>query len=155
MVDLTDDRDRFERWATILLAIVAALMILVALILVPNLNGTPAVNFFVLVQATVAVALTGIAAWGLREGEPWARPFAVVLLVMFVIEGALASMGSLLRSSINIPVLAIAALIVLVQPRGPIIPVPLLTRDRSILTILVAILVGAWIWGAIAGPFLV
>ncbi len=154
MPQTAEAEDRFARWAAILFAVLAGVTILVAIVVTAKADAPTLNKAIGLAQVAVAVALLFIAIWGLGVGAPWARPFAVVVLLLLVVEGALSFAGSLLKGNLNVPLLAIAALVVLGQRRRPVVPLPLAGRERSILTILVTLMIVQWTWGVILGPLL-
>ena len=148
----TEGESRFERWASIFFAVLAAVTILIGLVVFTHADAPFVKKAVGVAQLTAFVVLLFIVIWGLGVGAPWARPFAVVVLLLLVIEGALVFGGSLLKANFNLPLAAIAALVVLGQRHGPVVLSPLAGRDRSILTILVTIMVVQWTWGVILGP---
>ena len=151
MSQLIVDDDQFERWAAILLTVALALALLVGLILVSQVESPFRESVSGPIQLAATVGVIGAGIWGLVNRAPWARPFAVLLLVLMVVEGVATFLIALTHSSLNIPMLGIAAVVVLAQRHGPIVTDQLTDGDRSILTILGAITVMEWLWTLTVG----
>jgi len=145
--------DRFDFWASILFFVGACISILVALSFLVDVQERSAARAFAIGHAVGVAALLLIGIRGLVGHARWARPFAVVLLVLLVIEGALRLGIALIDQRLDIPILGIAALVVLGIRRGPIfITGPLSARDRRTLAVFVVLAIALWTSGSILVP---
>jgi len=146
--------DRFEFWAAVLFAVGAGISILIALSYFVDVEERSPAGAIAIGHAVAVAALLLIAMRGLGAETGWARPFAVVVLVLMVVEGALRFGVGLVDQRIDVPILGIAALVVLTLRRGPILAAGPSARDRWTLAILVAVAIALWTWGAVLGPLL-
>jgi hypothetical protein len=92
-----------------LFAIIAALVS----ILVASKTPEPLLIAAVVVAGLLSAGVPLVAVYGLSVGRAWARPVAVTLLWWAILTGLLEVLSALTRSSLNVPLGAIAAVLVL------------------------------------------
>jgi hypothetical protein len=103
---------RFDRWAGALLMLFAVI-VAVATILVAPKASEPLLMVAVVVAGLVSTGVPVVAIYGLSVGRAWARPVAVALLWLAILEGLLEILSALTRGSLYFPLGAIAAVFVL------------------------------------------
>jgi hypothetical protein len=134
-------------WAIVLL-VVFALINGLALALLVFAGAAVGAGFRILTAIGVAglVATSLIVAVGLAQDRRWARPAAVGFLWILVISGAVDVVAGLGAGRFTVPLIAIAALLILRSWRGSAVPPdaamgPLSSLHRSIAAIAVAVFV--------------
>ena len=102
----------FDRWASVVLMSFAVIEVAVAILVAPGIRE-PLLVGAVFCAGLAAAATHLIAVSGLSMGRPWARPAAVMLLWLAIIIGLVQLVTALSSGSLNIPLGAIAAALVL------------------------------------------
>ncbi len=142
---------RFDQWASALLALLGVAG-LIGLGLAASAASTTGEALVAVVGPAVGVVATWILVFGLVRAVRWARSTAVVALVVVALAGGLELIYRLQAGAITVPLGALAAIFVLRIERPPE-PV-LARRDRRARGVLVATLVGAFLWAPLAGAAL-
>lgn len=146
-------RTAFEDWAATLFVALTVLGVVVGLAMLAGPTDLPpGARLVALAGLPFGTVVLVVAAVGLRAARPWARPATVALLVVLVISGAVRFVASL-QAGVMIPLEAIAAAVVLRQPRDPE-RVHLAARERWLVGSLAALYVMSSIWPAVANAAL-
>ena len=110
------DADTFAFRATVFLLIAAVLIVFLAIVARVGAPDNPDLALALLGVPVVCVGLLATV-WGLKEASRWAAPAAIGIMWLWVIEGAISTLGACVAppalTSIYIPVGAIAAALVL------------------------------------------
>lgn len=110
--------DRFIGCATIVLAVGLLVVVVAALVVLPGVVAQGAVPAVVaIIGVVLAAVLPLLALGGLVSGAGWGIPVAVIALWLLVASGIAETVQALTRGTLSFPVLAIAALVVLMRPR--------------------------------------
>jgi hypothetical protein len=103
---------RFDRWAGALLMVFGIIAAVVAT-LVTAKTREPLFVAAIVAAGVIGAGLPLAGVYGLSAGRTWARPVAVTLLWWAILTGLVEVLAALTRSSLSIPLGAIAAVFVL------------------------------------------
>lgn len=134
-IDEADDwlGEPFDRWAALLFILLLGLMAFVGLTAVAGAPAlSPDARLVGLIGPAFGLVVLVATVRGLSLGRPWAHISAAAILVVLVTQGIVGFVVGLPIGRIEIPLAAIAAVIVLGRlPQAGIEP-PALARDRRI-----------------------